>query len=238
MEKMLAAAVEKMMKSEKELNEKKEEKGMYYDAKEMAVKTLVEDFMGGKDLSKLDRDFIAFNDCLVWAKICNKYPRVTNKFDIKKTDPKCFEKRMKRAEMIDQLSLRLSVLSKLGYVNVDTFLSQYKNFFDACKAAKDLGRMAYVNHKLSLDKNINKVINLVKARPNEEYKNKFWQEYYKKMLEYANAYDKKEVIWGISNTQEIKAEAMKRIIQTLTKTNEKLSGRDFDGNDLQMIEVE
>jgi len=238
MEKMLAAAFEKMMKSEKELNEKREEKGMCYDAKEMAVKTLVEDFMVGKELSKLDRDFIAFNDCLVWAKICNKYPRITNKLDIKKTDPKCFEKRMKRAEMIDQLSLRLSVLSKLGYVNVDTFLNQYKNFFDACRAAKDLERLAYVNHKLSLDKNINEVIDWVKTRPNEKYQNKFWQEYYKKMLEYANAYDKKEVIWGISNTQEIKAEAMKRIIQTLTETNEKLSGRDFDDNDLQMIEVE
>lgn len=238
MEKMLAAAVAKMMKSEKELNEKMEEKGMCYDAKEMAVKTLVEDFMIDKDLSKLDRDFIAFNDCLVWAKICNKYPRITDKLDIKKTDPKCFEKRMKRAEMIDQLSLRLSVLSKLGYINVDTFLNQYKNFFDACKAAKDLGRLAYVNHKMSLDKNINEVIKLVKTRPNEECKNKFWQEYYKKMLKYANAYDKKEVVWGISNTQEIKAEAMKRIIQTLTETNEGLSGRDFDSNDLQMIEIE
>ena len=218
------------------LNEKKEENEMYYDTKEMAIKKLVEDFMEDKNLSRLDRDFVAFNNATNAGKIHSKYRRAIDKFDDKISDDKFFKKIMQRAKMSDTLSLRLSVLSRLGYVNIDKFLDQYRNFFDACKAAKELERLVYVSYKLSTDKTLNEIIDWAKIRPSEEYQNKFWREHYKKMLEYADAYDKEEVIWGISNTPEIKTEAMRRIIQTLTKTassdnlkyHRLFSGQDFD----------
>lgn len=176
--------------------DKKEEKVMNKKLEEMAVKALVRDCEDNADA--LSNSIVAFNDGAVCGKINRKYGH-----------DYCID----HAEESDLLSLRLTKMSMLGYIDVDTFLATYDNFEDACKAAETRERLAYVNEKMSLDTKLNEIIDWAHTQPSEEHQEEFWKQCHKKMQKYSADYDKEPVVWYVKNSDRIRQKAMKILIK-------------------------